>query len=873
MSFFTNRITRATAGLVATAAMSAAVVAPALAGVDGNSLFAAPAKELKVAAEPDGISSFTLPVIPDTQFYSRYSASQFYPKYGTNPFEVQNQWLVDNQDALNIPFVTHVGDVVDQQGVGAEWSAAAKAMQILTDGGLQYSVVPGNHDVASSGSRSSEANSGNYLANFGTSKLQAQAGSTLVGTFQNGLSSAYIFEAEGQQWMSLAIAWNASDDTFTWAQGILDQYPNTPTILTSHAILNIAQDQESPASWWWGDLLWDSVIKSNDQIIMTVNGHFHGATQRTMTNDFGNPVYQVLTDYQMAADGGNGFLTTLEFDLTNNKIDVETVSPWITFKDPAALTSSDSPTRDGRWQSFSLDLNFQDRFGFSADPGLETKADLSEKAREIVLQGWEGNDGAGERLAAGSAEDYVKVDGTVAHWRFGSIAPGVVDESTEVPDIAGGSPMYRNAPENTDNPDELGDVYVSDSNVAYYASDRGAICFDNVSRNDPAGERLAFISTEYGAPATFADLNSTTGYTLETFLQLDADWAEGDHRWGAAITRGGARQWTGIRDNADAGAGVAWLGISSLREYQFSAGDSDTGNSYTLWSGEIIQSAWHHVAIVNDPVADTAIMYVDGVPVLRNASGVGGMVAADYMPWIIGSSTWDTEMDHGWAGCVGETRVVDHALSPDEFLYNRVDLDAGGSLTIADAPEGELPAGTTVATFSGTGHPGAQVRVDVAGPTQAAAALFTASESGTATTLGRATVGEDGTWSLALDAPIADSGAHSLALVQSLGSRDGAAAAVAFSIVGAATPGGPETPTVPGGDGDPDVPSDNDGGNGNGDADGSGSGSEVDEAAAQADGSGSLATTGVNVGLAVLVAFALACLGLVLVRRSRSNLE
>ena len=78
-------------------------------------------------------SSFVLPVIPDTQFYSRYSSSQFYPKYDTNPFEVQTEWLVENQDELNIPFAVHVGDVVDQQWVTGEWDAAAKAMQQLTD--------------------------------------------------------------------------------------------------------------------------------------------------------------------------------------------------------------------------------------------------------------------------------------------------------------------------------------------------------------------------------------------------------------------------------------------------------------------------------------------------------------------------------------------------------------------------------------------------------------------------------------------------------------------------------------------------------------------------------------------------------------------
>lgn len=704
------------------------------------------------AASAELRSSFVLPVIPDTQFYSRYSASQFYPKYDTNPFEVQTDWIVENQDELNIPFAVHVGDVVDQEWVTGEWDAAAKAMKGLSDGGVPYSVVPGNHDVANQGARSSEANSWQYLQRFDAAKMAAQGGDTFVGSYQNGLSTAYIFEAEGHQWMSLALAWNASADTFTWAQGILDAHPGIPVVLSSHAIINIALDQTSPADWGWGEELWDALIRKNDQIIVTVNGHFHGATMRERTNDFGNIVYQVLTDYQMAADGGNGIMSLFEFDLTNDRIDVETVSPWVTVKDKESLTANDAPVLDGTWQSFSMPIDFESRFGY--EPAVATQGDLSERAKEIVSEGWDGT-GVGETwAAAGSADDYIAVDGTVAHWRFGSVDEGIVDESTVIPDIAGGSPMYRNAIENTDAPEELDDVQVSHENVPFYSADRGAVCFSDVYRNASGPDNLSYITTEYGAPATFADLDSTSGYTLETFLQVDEEWTEAANRWSAAITRGGAREWMGINDGSDPGAGASWLGISSLREYQWSAGDTDSRNSYTLWSGEIMPGSWHHVAIVNDPALDTVVMYVDGVPVLRNASNVGGMLAADFMPWIIGTSTWNTEADHGWFGCVGETRVVDHALSSSEFLYQRVSLDVGVTTDLAtvrahDAVESSL---------SGTGHAGASVTVSVDGAVA-----------------GSAVVSTDGSWTAELSTPVAGSGSHAVSVVQSLGSRSGSA--------------------------------------------------------------------------------------------------
>lgn len=759
--------TRRARGVLTTAALA---VAAGLIVTTGGAAVAAPQASARsipssvtsVAAAAEAHagdrSSFVLPVLPDTQFYSRYSASQFVPSYGTNPFEVQAKWIVDHQDELDMPFTVHVGDVVDQEWVTTEWDAAEEAMRLLTDGGMPYSVVPGNHDVKNSGARSSVASSGNYLARFGAVDLAAQAGPALIGTFQDGLSSAYLFEAEGHTWMSLALAWNASDDTFTWAQGILDAHPGVPVILSSHAIINIAEDQVSPASWWWGEELWEKLIRRNDQIILTLNGHFHGATSQTRLNDAGNPVHQVLTDYQMAADGGNGIMSLFEFDLSNNAIDIETVSPWVTVKHEESLTSSDTPVLDGPWQSFSLPLDFGARFGWTVDAADETGVDLSERAKAIVSEGWDGDDAGAALERAGSPADYIEAEGTVAHWRFGEVPEGVIDENTVVPDIAGGSPMHRNPIDETDAPEELEDLIVTHENAAFYSADAGASCFTNVYRDAAGGpDRLSFLTTEYGAPATFADLNSDAGYTIETFLQLDADWTETDNRWSAALTRGGAREWAGINDGSDPGAGVSWLGISNLREYQFSAADTASSNSYTLWSGEIMPGAWHHVAIVNDPARNTAIMYVDGVPVLRNASNVAGMVAEDYMPWLIGTSTWYTEPDHGWHGCVGETRIVEQALDTGEFLYNRVDIDGdGGSFALGTDLSQVQPADAEIAAFEGIGHVGATVRVEVAGEDR-----------------GSAEVGSDGRWSIALDEAVAGSGTHELSFVQSIGTRDG----------------------------------------------------------------------------------------------------
>lgn len=74
-------------------------------------------------AEPG--ARFTLGVLPDTQFYSRYSTeatgNQFFAMYGSEPFNAQTEWLVDNDQEYGTVMSMHLGDVVDRYNVPAEW--------------------------------------------------------------------------------------------------------------------------------------------------------------------------------------------------------------------------------------------------------------------------------------------------------------------------------------------------------------------------------------------------------------------------------------------------------------------------------------------------------------------------------------------------------------------------------------------------------------------------------------------------------------------------------------------------------------------------------------------------------------------------------
>ncbi|GAB2974962.1 metallophosphoesterase [Frigoribacterium salinisoli] len=765
---------------------------------------------------PGDASRFTLAVLPDTQFYSRYSSDQFVPRYGVDPFETQTAWLAEHADELGVPFVAHLGDVVDRAGTEREWVAADRAMANLEEAGLPYSVLPGNHDVLDSSDdlydTSYDLAAEPFPRWFGPERV-AQQTSLEKGSDPTGMNQFHVFEAEGQQFLVLALAWRASDETLAWADQVMADHPTLPTILTTHQLINVANDAVSPEDTDYGDRLWDQLISPNDQIFLTFNGHFHGTTRDTKVNAAGHEVTQVLMDHQMAYEGGNGYLGLVEFDLTNDRIDVQTASPWVTSKPQESLTSFDQPFLEGPQQQFTLELDFAERFAaFDPDfgPGQEVRGSLGQAARDLLLDGFEGAPPATTE-APGSTADYARVDGTLAHWRP-EAAQGVVAEGEAVVDVVAGADLRRaTLAESGSTTARVDDVVVS-ADAAPLSSAGAGMCFVD---SDKREGRFSYLTTSGDTAVDRARFED--GYTIETFLKVDAGWTEDANSWAKAIVRSGNRSQIGVPETRwDWTASPAALGLSNLRELQWTEVPTDaTKGDRTAWSGEIVFDRWMHVALVNDPASSTTTMYVDGAPVLRNTTDTAGQSIQEGMPWLFGSDWVDDRGTNGWAGCIGETRVIDHPTAAAEWLTARADLT--GLTAVAD----DASAGGTT-TVTGTGFAGASV-------------TLAGAVSGTTV------VAEDGTWAVDVSAPAA-AGTLSATATQALGTR--AAEPVGFDVVTAAVevPGEPEVPGDPGTPGEPGAGAPGAGAPGAGDgagAPGAGAG-----AGAGAPGAGAGAGTG-----------------------------
>ncbi|WP_428262294.1 DNRLRE domain-containing protein [Haliangium sp.] len=325
-------------------------------------------------AEP----AWTLVMVPDTQHYVDDVDN-------VDDFVTQMQWIVDHIETHGIAFVSHIGDVVQHGDRVVEWDRAESAMGIL-DGHVPYAVAIGDHDYVDEERRASGAPE--YLARFGPSRY---AGRPWYGGASPDHKSHYqLFSAGGRTFLHLALEWevpgSVSDPSSAmgWAASIMDAYPKTPTIISTHSYVwdqpgekgrtnGIEEDDGDGAS---GEQIWTELVATRPQVFMLLNGNFHKGTSQydptnpshdpagasfdgeyhqVSTNLYGLPVYEMLANFQDYPNGGDGWIRLIEFAEGagaggQDRISVETYS---TTHDEFQI---DSVSR------FHFDLDFVSRF-------------------------------------------------------------------------------------------------------------------------------------------------------------------------------------------------------------------------------------------------------------------------------------------------------------------------------------------------------------------------------------------------------------------------------------------------------------------------------------------------------------------------------
>jgi hypothetical protein len=259
--------------------------------------------------------NFTIVVLPDTQ---RYSCG---PDCGSDPaiFKAQTKWIVENKDTLNIAYVAHEGDIVQNPDRKNEWKNASAAMSLLEDpattklkDGIPYGVVPGNWDHPDA----------NYNIYFGISRFEGRK--YYGGHFAENNNNNYIlFSVSGLDFIVINIDYFMNSDILKWADATLKKYKRRHAIVVSHHILSgIFGGNDFRVPSIYGGL------KDNPNIFLMLCGHIPGEKRRVDTFD-GNTIHTLMANYQHRKNGGDGWLRILQFLPEKNEIRVKTYSPTL----------------------------------------------------------------------------------------------------------------------------------------------------------------------------------------------------------------------------------------------------------------------------------------------------------------------------------------------------------------------------------------------------------------------------------------------------------------------------------------------------------------------------------------------------------------
>ncbi|MBO0131658.1 Ig-like domain-containing protein [Agrobacterium burrii] len=301
-----------------------------------------------------GPNAYTIAVFPDTQDYTSNDGIK-------HVFGEMTQWLIDNRQNHKIVFMSHVGDVT-QNNQSGEWDIAEAALRKL-DGKLPYAILPGNHDQANGGS-AADHSSNELDRRFSAEKQAATNPGVFGGAYDQeqaaGRNTYSTFTApDGTKWLSISLEFGPRDDVIRWAGDVIEKYPDHRVMLATHSLTSYATRQDNLALPLYdegagydygmrtdqrgandGEYVARILLSRYPNIVMTFSGHIFGDGAETdiTYNQYGEPVFQFLVNYQNGVsreitgngdqdkgdNGGNGAIRLITIDPDNNRITTET---------------------------------------------------------------------------------------------------------------------------------------------------------------------------------------------------------------------------------------------------------------------------------------------------------------------------------------------------------------------------------------------------------------------------------------------------------------------------------------------------------------------------------------------------------------------
>lgn len=264
---------------------------------------------------------YTMIHYADTQNLIGYGQENIY-------YETMN-WVANNKDKMNIVYLSHLGDVT-QNNTMKEWEIAKNGFSMI-QGKVPYNISLGNHDYPSPshGVGAEFRDETNFKTYFTYDwYMNGYTDPSLGGAFEeNNPVNVYKCITVGNiEYIMFALEFGPRDEVLEWVSEVLKANPNKKAIISTHSYftrdgkLSTFDVQKYGGDFKDGNegiSIWYKLVRKNKNIVLVNCGHVMGtrSQQNVRKNQAGGNVVEIMADPSSIArfPDDNGLLMIYAF--------------------------------------------------------------------------------------------------------------------------------------------------------------------------------------------------------------------------------------------------------------------------------------------------------------------------------------------------------------------------------------------------------------------------------------------------------------------------------------------------------------------------------------------------------------------------------
>jgi hypothetical protein len=274
---------------------------------------------------------FCFIIVPDTQNMSTSHPEELH---------IMTQWIADQANEMNLKFVFHVGDLVNdgsQQEI--QWENHRNAFDRIEAENIPTVYAIGNHDFDNILKENRDSSAFNRYCGVDRIKDKPWFG----GCFEEGKAENLYtrMEIEGIPFLFLILEYGPRDKVVEWANQVLEQHAGHQAIVITHSYMYISGERTKPGDNHNpkghigadgandGEDLWQKCLKHHKNVKAVYSGHHvkGNVSYRFDLGEHGNLVFQSFQNWQMSPNGGDARVRILRYRLQENRVDLQVFNP------------------------------------------------------------------------------------------------------------------------------------------------------------------------------------------------------------------------------------------------------------------------------------------------------------------------------------------------------------------------------------------------------------------------------------------------------------------------------------------------------------------------------------------------------------------